>query len=549
MKRIVALVISFALLLAALPATQVSAAGPYSGPGAVIHAAEQGYAAALEASGNESFEGLCGMLSSYLLWHMGINSWVIGKDGNQQFDYYKDMSVTSGGYYVSTYSAEYYSLLDALNLLTRNGSRDAYNILVCFEKTNTEQGQLYGHSLVIYAIIDGTVYYMENLPKDYAGSILTSSVEEFVWSYEGWTEFEGVVHFGNGEYVDTCQLYGTDMFVRARYDTTLRSQPCVVGKNECTLLRTVAGGELLRANLLCKDPWGQMFYRITDGDFEGYIAADAVTVTRFNGEGVSALNVEFPTYKTVSEDPDLTGKITAPDGAISGVEVKVVNAGGVVAYRHYQDATGYTLDLSTLNEALMLDILEEGLYRLEIYGTAVCRWVKGQTVKTDNATARIYVQTLQVGGKKPEEMLTITEDTEQEEAKPMVLVPEADYTGWLFANQSWYFFRDGLPATGWTEDLGISYYLQADGSVTTGYAEVEGEKRYFSATGALCNGWMSTRKGMLYLQEGLPVIGWQEIKGSMYYFQENGIMQTRGTQKIDDITYTFRSDGKATIKE
>jgi hypothetical protein len=56
---------------------------------------------------------------------------------------------------VKAYPASQYTLLDALNTITRNGTLDVYNILVGFQRTNTQLGSIYGHALLIHGIIDG----------------------------------------------------------------------------------------------------------------------------------------------------------------------------------------------------------------------------------------------------------------------------------------------------------------------------------------------------------------------------------------------------------
>lgn len=559
MKKILVVLLSLVLLFAALPVTSLAANVPYSGPGAVIYAAQKGYEAALEASGMESFEGYCGMLSSYLLWHMGVTSWVVGNDGNQQYDYYKEVGMTSGGYYVNAYSAEDYTLREALNYVSRSGTRNVYNLLVCFEKTTTAEGQLYGHSMVIYAILDGKVYYMENLPKEYAGSILISSIDEFANSYEGWTEFEGLIHFGK-DYSNSCQIYGTDLFIRARYDTTIRSQPCVVGKNDCVRLRSVAVGELLRTSQVCQASDGQLFYLVKEGDQEGYVAASAMSVARFNAEDLAVSNLKIPEKIYKGEDPEMKGQVISPEGTVQAVEMRIVNAEGNAELRSRQSTTDYVFDLTRLNEALMLDLLEAGTYQVEIYGEAGCQYAKGQELGIGEASALIYTQSLEVvdqSEQSAEEVIATEEanpaaeenTAEEKPTRPAVTLPDPKYSGWLFANQTWYCFREGRPVQGWLNQQGFTYYLQPDGAVTTGYAEVEGQNRYFSSTGVLCNGWMRKGRETMYLRAGFPVVGWLEVDGCRYYFREDGLMQTSGTQKDGEITYQFQSDGRAMEKK
>ena len=122
MKRVIAMLLCIVLLLAALPGS-VSAA-KVTRQESVTQEIRRIYEKCLELSGKESFDGLCGMMTSLQLWQMGINSEHYGtNDGKMQYDMYAGMRVTSGGYHITAYPAADYTLLQALNEITRNGTR------------------------------------------------------------------------------------------------------------------------------------------------------------------------------------------------------------------------------------------------------------------------------------------------------------------------------------------------------------------------------------------------------------------------------------------
>lgn len=251
----------------------------------LVQEARQLYQQCLYSSGRESFYGMCGLMTSYQLWRLGINESLEVYDGNKQFDAYKNLKVTTGGHNVKVYSAEDCSLLAALNSITQNGTRPARNILVGFQWTSTQAGGSYGHACVINAIEDGTVYFTESF--DYAmgkleGQVITCSVEEFADFFDGWTKYEGCIDFGTKQYANTCAADETDLFVQLRFDSNLRSQPCLIGQNDCRRLRSLTAGELLHATGVYTSGDGDQFYRIDDGGVTGYVSANAVHLAEAN---------------------------------------------------------------------------------------------------------------------------------------------------------------------------------------------------------------------------------------------------------------------------
>lgn len=56
------------------------------------------------------------------------------------------------------------------------------------------------------------------------------------------------------------------------------------------------------------------------------------------------------------------------------------------------------------------------------------------------------------------------------------------------------------------------------------------------------NGWIEQAEGFQYLENGSPAIGWREIDGEAYYFNQSGWMQT-GEKKLGNQGFTFDENG------
>lgn len=536
MKRAMAILLCAALLLTALPGTTCAETETLSKEQAVIREARRVYSYSLSTAQRNSFSGFCGLMVSHQLWHMGINASLEVYDGNRQFDAYAAREKTTGGYYITAYPASNYTLEQALNTITRGGTQDAYNILVGFQWTSTEAGATYGHACVINAILDGTVYFVESFYTSLGGAegnVITCSIKEFADYFADWMIFDGVIYFGNKQYADSCQLFGTDVFVRTRFGSNLRSQPCLLGENDSIRLRSLMAGEMLHATAVCRNTRGELYYRIDDGEQTGYVIANAVSVVRLNGEDLSLPDANIPQTAAQGEDFAIEGTVTAANSKVSTVEVVVTDAAGSVVMQEQLQIDGYRCDLGDLNEMLSFDRLDPGAYQISVYGKAACVVVKGTGLVTRRARVRLYEQPLQVGNS------TGAEPVFRGKTGPV-------YDGWFWKNGTWYCYEDGSPCAGWTRYLGVNYYLNGDGSVTTGWAEVDGSVRFFSATGAMCTGWLTAGEGVYYLlPDGVKATGWQDIDRKRYYFGEDGNLATEGTVMDSGILYEIQTDGSA----
>lgn len=438
---------------------------------AVIAEAKRVYQYSQSSAGKSSFSGFCGLMTSHQLYHMGINETLIVNDGNKQFDYYRALEKTDAGYYISAYPMEEYNLEDALNYLCRNGQRDVYNILVGFQWTTTEAGAIYGHACVINAILGGTVYFVESFYTSLGGAegkVIQCSVEEFAAYFNDWMVYEGLIHFGT--LTEVSQSYDTSAVLQARFDSVLRSQPALVGKQECVALRPIAAGERLVADGLFRTRSGENFYRITENGQVGYVAANAVSFLHAYEGDLTLSEISMPQAVEENDDGDVQGTVTAAHGQVAAVSLTVSDETGQIVLRERTQSHA----LSDLNEELDLSLLVSGRYHLTVAADAASTIFLGGKLKTVYTHTELYDGALTVG-----QVQTVLPEQQQ-------TVPD----GWFCREGNWYCFKDGAMCTGWLEDLGVWYYLDETGAAVTGWQELEGKRRYFSATGAAVTGYV-----------------------------------------------------------
>lgn len=516
-RRILCLAVSLLLLLSALP---VQAAKTQEQK--LCETIEKDYAAAIADSGMESLGGYCGLLASYQLYYRGINSWLLTANGNDHYDIYIEDTLTTGGYGHRDYSGVNFSMEEALNFACRNGAQDVYNALVCFQQTNTEAGQIYGHVVFIYAILDGTVYFTESFDLNEfhtAGTAMMMSVSQFVECYKGWTTFEGLVVFGNRDYTDNCTAYSTNLFVEVAEEAELTSEPCSLRSTEaaCMQLRHVMPGERLHATGLYKNTVGTYYYRIQDGTQTGYIPAEQVNILRVNFEDVTLSEPAVPEALEAGKDFAVNGDVSALYSGLENVRIEILDDSGemVQGYSQTMLGTACNLDEGGFNSLLNFAALEEGYYTYAVYADSVNHYLMddGSVFNyTDNRC--LLTREFRVGELPAREL---AEETAAE--------PRTVRDGWSYADGKWYYYEAGAPRTGWFYHNGVDYYLQEDGSVTTGWAEINGKRRYFTATGAMRTGWVITKEGPVYLlSNGALAQNWINVDGVNCWFNENGTL-------------------------
>lgn len=159
-----------------------------------MHEAAKAYAK------RDSFRGYCGAYINSLMMVYGINTEYVKGNGNQIFDNYKKVEVTTGGYTVTAYDCREYTLEEALRELAAQ-DEIVHDIVIGFTSSpKSEAGKKYGHCVYIDTLMNGMVYYSEcyavkfGEEKIEAGTPLVWTLEEFL-DYYKFHKLDGVLHF------------------------------------------------------------------------------------------------------------------------------------------------------------------------------------------------------------------------------------------------------------------------------------------------------------------------------------------------------------------
>lgn len=375
MKRIIAIFVTVLLIFAALPVSYAEETNKLSSlEQEVIQEARDTYIKAQRFAGKSSFHGKCGLFVGTQLRCLGINTKRICFDGNDSYDYYARLDMTTGGYYALPYSAEEYDLLGALQAVSDNGKRNVRNILVGFQWTNTQAGRKFGHVMLINGIINGTVYFVESFGSALGGpegTVLQCSMETFANSYNKWTRFDGLVHFGAGNYYDVCQRKTTDLTVQARFSASLRSQPALEGKRGCEIQGTVAPGERFRATAIFNDGRSQ-YYQVETEAGIGFVSCNAMHLLKVNEAGVVLTEETFSNTLKAGKTGSFSGTVTDTVGQIDYIEVCITNSADQPVRWEMVEVGQENAQLSRLRGELFFDLLEADKYRVDIYVIRGC---------------------------------------------------------------------------------------------------------------------------------------------------------------------------------
>lgn len=527
-KRVLIMVLAVAMLVSAVPAY---AEGVQTEEMSIIQRIETDYKAILEATEKESLYGYCGLMVGWQVFLMGITKEIHGDSGNKQYDYYCEAPYTTGGYRITPYSAEDYTLQEALYAVTDNGNRNAYNVLVGFEKTTTEAGQIHGHSVFIYAILDGTVYFTEGFGTPWSeeeGHVLTLTIPQFVNYYDSWTEFEGVVEFGKKDLAMSTTRYSANFFGVSTMPLTITAEPEIGTADGVRIraLRTVPAGERLHITGIIKNKEGQYFYRVAEGSDEGFVVAEMLEVANYVYDPPEIKDVSVPE------------KIEAGKDLSVGLKAIFQNADGLRLHAYLVDSSGNMMADKSLSKNgktftlsnMTVRQLQDGVYTLLVLMSRSQNIVKENDLLSQEQEEEVFKQDIAVGS-------AVVSQTAEEEVLP---------DGWTYKNGVWYYYKNGAPYKGWLCENGVDYYLKADGSITTGWVEIRGKMRYFSTVGVMRTGWFETEEGIYYfLCNGEPAVGWRQIGDDRYYFQEDGRMVRRCWLELDGYQYRFKLDGAA----
>ena len=559
------------------------------------------YKQALKKTGRSSFHGMCGSAVDWQMRVLGITTKVVGTDGNDKYDYFKKMEYTSGGYKVRAYSVSEFKLEAALNMLTNDGTENAYNIMVGFQRTNTSAGRKYGHAVFIYAIVDGIVYFAESFGMRIAGEYypegecITATIAQFAKSYNSWCTYEGLIHFGLKTYEEECVFLNAYLYANTITDTTLYSAPCTPEVDDRSqLVRQIQAGERLSVIGMYKNTQGEYWYQVEDNKI-GYVRADDTQVQSMRYDDVAVSSVKAPTVLTEGSSFSIKGSVTGKYVEIASVRAQVyqVTENGMTHMMTTNapvSLNDYTLYKSKVAKRLTFKLLEVGNYHYELAVVVSNHYYADGALQTEWQTIKLWKSDFQVVEKKGETANVIfnaaggtaeLNAAEMTLGQPLSNLPVAyregyvfdgwytaegekvdseyilegkltlqarwiaagDVTGWYEEDGRIYYVVDGVRPMGFFQVNGITYYQNGDGFLSTGWVVIDGEAYYFSANGSMVTAWLVLPEGTYYIGvDGTRAIGWVEIDGLIYYFTEKGHMVT-GTHTINGKEYHFSDSG------
>lgn len=490
------------------------------------------YKRAKSYCGRSSFDGYCGAFVSAELYLMGITASPIGFDGKDAYNAFNCKSVTSGGYSVKAYPAKAYSLRSALNDITSNGTQDVYNILVGFEKTPSQLGRRYGHAVVIHAIIDGTVYFVESYDvkldgKRYAeGAPISCSISDFCDYYASTTtQLDGVIYFGLKTYADKCVEYTASAWALAASEGQVWSQPCEssVDASSKTVCELTAGEQLNVTGLLMNTA-GEYWYELDQGN-TGYVRSEYVTISQLRFDDVTVVGATAPTVLIKGKPFSVKGTILSEMNSIYSVRARVYSLDDgemtqVINATEMAKSRSYELSGSDISKKLTFRALDAGRYRYELAAIVGNYYVENGQLLTGWDTVNLWsADFLVVEEKTGVSVVTfdacggITGLNQSVVAADQTMgeLPVAQRQGYVFLG--WYTEAKGgtritaeyIPEgnmtcyarwisleelqTGWLSN-GSCWYLYSDGVSTMGCIEVEDTLYYFSLVDPLGQSWM-----------------------------------------------------------
>ena len=404
-----------------------------------------------------SLSGWCGLVASWQLYFMGINKDRFSANGRDYYDIYENMRYTSGGYPVETFSAKEYTLEQALNAVCKDGTRDVYNLLVGFQWTSTEAGNKYGHVVVLYAILDGKVYYTESFNTSFGakeGSPICLTISEFADYYANWMRFEGLVYFGEPTYAGSCSRYPADMYVEVTEPAEMWLEPRFLEGTAPD--RMAVPHERLWVTGLYQNPEGDYFYQAVENEKLLYVPAEKTRFLHLNHDGLVFTHQQ-------REDGTPGDRMQTPFAAMTTLHLSGTDQNGTEIYSNSME-----------KEAPLYDLNSEDLL------TFTEGWPEG-AVENLSVTLRSYC--LENG-----KLITREETVPCVKAGQDVTALDEEKTyhfGWYDEDGLSRFFLNGKPRSGWLIYRGVHYYLDSRGAAVTGEQIVDKQQYRFSQTGAL----------------------------------------------------------------
>ena len=471
--------------------------------------------------GWDSFHGFCGALVNAQLYLLGITDTVLGVDGRDAFDTFKRLSVTSGGFGVKAYPAGLYSLKSALNAITKNGTADAYNILVGFQKTPSVLGRRYGHAVVIHAILDGTVYFVESYNVTIngvyykEGTPLTASIEDFAAYYaDTTTQFDGVIHFGLKTYADSCTEYPSNATGTVVAEGNIWSQPCEDGVNGASqIMGQLTAGQQVEITGLYLNTENQYWYELSGGE-GGYVPVEMLSIAQLRYEDVKLSNVAAPTVLTKGRSFSVKGAVTSQINSIYSIRARVYRpeADQMVQVINTSDTVegkAYDLLRSKISGGLSFRTLEAGQYRYELAAIVANYYVEGDQLMTGWNTIVLWSSDFLVVEDQTKGFTVSFDACGGTTPLNQSVVPQGMSIGNTDVAQ-----RPGYVFLGW--------FTEAEGGerVTADFVPEENMTIYahWVSHEQLCNEWLAGGNCWYLYSDGVTTMVCMELEGALYYF-------------------------------
>ncbi len=601
--RIASLVLVLTLFVSMMPTTVPTSASTVAETEAerITALVNSTYKKALKRVGRTSFHGWCGAAVDWQMQILGITTKVVGSNGNAKFDYYRYQDYSSGGYTIDAYPASKYNLVKALNAITNNGTKDAYNIMVGFQSSNTSAGRYYGHAIFIYAILDGVVYFNESFGvtlngKYYSeGKCITATIADFAKYYNSWCTFDGIIHFGYKTYNDECQFLSAYLYATVTQQTTLYSAPCTTEVDSSSVAQLqMQIGERLSVVGMYRNTEGEYWYEVEDADI-GYVRASDTEVLSLRYDDVTITGAKTPTVLTEGGSFSIKGSITSHYTQIVSVRAQVYMAteNGTVHMMTTNASVidnDYNLYKSTVAKRLSFKKLDTGSYHFEVAAVVSNHYYADGDLQNDWQTVKLWKSDFQVVEKKGQ-TASVTFDacggTAELNAAEMNLgqmlgslpvavregylfdgwytesgelvdeeyvlegkltlyarwIYDEEVTGWFWQDGFLYYVQDGVRPLDFFQVDGVTYHHNALGLLDIGWTTIGGKDYYFHVNGAMAIGWLVDGEYTYYMgADGVKTVGWAEIDGQRYYFDASGRMVT-GLCTINGIKYLFGEDG------
>ena len=552
------------LLLIPAPANAVAVT-----PSEIVQQIRTTYRRSLSGSGMKNFNGYCGTLVSWQAYCLGIDKRVDLCDGNEQFDRYRYLDKSTGGYSVQKYPATKYTLTEAMNAITHNGTQDAYNMIVGFQKTNTVAGQKYGHAVFVHAVIDGIVYFVEcfnaNVGGKYfpEGEPIYCTIEEFCKYYDRWTVFEGIAYFGLKTYADVCTRYPSSMKAMAVADDYIYEEPADPGIHDAEQVAKLYSGQWLTVTGLLKTPNGKFWYEVEIDGYLRYVEAQLLTMGSVDTSVLTLSSLSAPAALRKGNGFTMGGTVSTVNSTIRTVQVAVYAADNdqEPVFGATMDVNGKSASLnkSQFNNALTFRKLAAGEYtlhltvELEIYvledGAPVIRtemvnlWDGRFLVKTDSSTYPVVKFDGNGGTTELDQMVVSKNATvgslpvavrsgyafagwSLDKAGTKPVAPETIITknttlyaqwvpghsgegGWQETEDGWHYCAGDHPVEGWITFGDLQFYQYSDGTLAKGWVLIDQNLRYFNAAGALITRLEGASGSSFDAQtDGTGTLGW-----------------------------------------